>query len=87
VGERNFLILGNVDVKKLKTETIPPLSGAILSGDVKGDVAAFLGRVNCERLIIAKSCPPWCTKKWINKVDSLELEVHSVAELGAYVSP
>jgi competence protein ComEC len=86
VRERKYLVVGNVDVEKLEPESIPLLAGIIFSGDVKGDVAAFLNKVKCERLIVARSCPPWCTKKWVDKVDSLGLEMHFVAETGAYVS-
>jgi competence protein ComEC len=83
--EDHFLVLGNVDVENLEPEKLSPLAGVIFSGDVKGDVVAFLHSVNCQRLIVAKSCPPWCTKKWVDKVDSVELEMHFVAESGAFV--
>ncbi len=80
-----FLVLGNVDVEKLKFRKIPHLSGIIFAGDVKGDVADFLNKVKCEKLIVAKSCPPWCTSKWADEADSLGLKMHFVAESGAFV--
>lgn len=81
----HFLVLGNVDLEKLKPEKFPVLSGVIISGDVKGDFAAFINSINCERFIVAKSCPPWCTQKWGDSLDSLELEMHFVADKGAFV--
>ncbi|WP_010662714.1 ComEC/Rec2 family competence protein [Marinilabilia salmonicolor] len=87
VRESPFLVLGDVDVDQMRFSGIPRFEGVVFSGDLKGDVPGFLSQIMTERLIVAKSCPPWCIKKFRKEIEGLSMELHFVAEDGAFVYP
>jgi competence protein ComEC len=85
VGKRQFLVLGNVNVNRLKFNSNTPFEGVVLSGNVKGDVTEFLSQISSKRLIVAKTCPPWCIDDWQDQLEKSKMEVHFIAENGAYL--
>lgn len=84
VGKRQFLILGNVNVNQLKLKSNILFEGVVFSGNVKGNVAEFISEISSERLIVAKTCPPWCIDDWKDEVEKTKMEVHFISENGAY---
>jgi|GEM_PF-606703 competence protein ComEC len=86
-GTSRFLVLGEVDVDRLNFSEGLKFEGVVFSGDVKGDVPGFLSQIVTDRLIFAKSCPPWCIKRFREEIEHLPMELHFVAQDGAFVYP
>lgn len=86
-GTNRFLVLGEVDVDRLNFSEGLKFEGVVFSGDVKGDVPGFLSQIVTDRLIFAKSCPPWCIKRFREEIEHLPMEFHFVAQDGAFVYP
>lgn len=80
LGDINLSEIDLVDDRKDK------IKGIVVLGDTKGDLLSFVEEAGCRSIIIAGSCPPWCSEQWSQKLNREGYLVHDVREEGAYVN-
>ncbi|MDK2840847.1 MAG: competence protein ComEC [Anaerophaga sp.] len=80
LGDINLSEVDVVDDRKDK------IKGIVVLGETKGDLLSFVEEVGCRSIIIAGSCPPWCSEEWSSKLNDNGYLVHDVREEGAYVN-
>jgi predicted TIM-barrel fold metal-dependent hydrolase len=57
----------------------------VIFGKTDMEVSTIIEKVKCKTVVFASTCPHWMVKKWIQDLNSIDINIHNVKEDGSYI--
>jgi len=57
----------------------------VIAGSPDIELAEFVKQIKCKTIVFASNCPPWKVKNWCKQFIDMDLTIHDVKNMGAFI--